>query len=124
MYTCIYTSYFLSSCIYLHCNNYKLLFPEAALFLLACTIPSVVRACVLLHTQWCENRQSCRTLSNKSSECETELCTKYLGSMIRVVKISQNVHQLAQYTPRSLIELALLHMQHVCHTRLCILTAV
>ena len=53
-YTCIYTSNVLGSCIYLHCNNYKLLFPEAALFLLACTIPSVVRACVLLHNQWCE----------------------------------------------------------------------
>ena len=44
--------------------------------------------------------QSCRTLSDKSSEClviETDLYTKYMRSRARLVKIGQKVRQLAQY---------------------------
>ena len=43
-----------------------------------------------LYTQWCGNSQSCRTLSNKFSECpviETTLYTKYMET--RAIKIGQ-----------------------------------
>ena len=47
-----------------------------------------------LRVSGCGNSQSCRTLSNKSSECpliETALYTNYMGSRTRVLKIGQNV---------------------------------
>ena len=50
--------------------------------------------------QWCGNSQSCRTFSNNLVNVwyiETERYTKYMESRTKVVKISQNVRQLAHY---------------------------
>ena len=67
--------------------------------------------------QWCGNSQSCRTLSDKSSECPVmqdiklhvyKVCVymyMYMGSRTRVMKIGHNAWQLAQcfHTPGSIL---------------------
>ena len=54
-----------------------------------------------IYIWWCGNSQSYKTLSKKSSECRKYTVYKVYGTRKRVVKIGQNVQQLAQcfHTP-------------------------